>query len=63
MIYRTCTYCGARLDPGERCECDGHEQPEIEMTKRPAAKKRTIYPREYNSESYIRQHWQEYDMR
>lgn len=21
MIYRTCPYCGAALDPGERCDC------------------------------------------
>ncbi len=20
--YRTCQICGARLDPGERCDCD-----------------------------------------
>ena len=21
--YRTCPYCGAHLDPGERCDCKG----------------------------------------
>ena len=21
MIYRTCQYCGANLDPGETCDC------------------------------------------
>lgn len=21
MQYRTCPYCGASLDPGERCDC------------------------------------------
>ena len=21
--YRTCEYCGAALDPGERCDCPG----------------------------------------
>lgn len=21
MIYRECEYCGANLDPGERCDC------------------------------------------
>lgn len=20
--YQTCPYCGANLDPGERCDCD-----------------------------------------
>lgn len=23
MIYKVCPYCGAHLDPGERCDCDG----------------------------------------
>ncbi|MDR1061791.1 MAG: hypothetical protein LBL83_11420 [Clostridiales bacterium] len=23
MMYRTCPYCGANNDPGERCECLG----------------------------------------
>lgn len=21
MFYRTCTHCGAHLDPGEKCDC------------------------------------------
>lgn len=63
MFYHTCTHCGAHLDPGEHCECDGHEQPEIDMVKRPVRRKRTTPPREYNTESYIRQRWLEYDMR
>ena len=26
--YRTCPYCGANLDPGERCDCqDKQEEP------------------------------------
>lgn len=24
MNYKTCPYCGAALDPGERCDCE-HE--------------------------------------
>lgn len=24
--YRTCPYCGANLDPGERCDCQDEEQ-------------------------------------
>ena len=23
--YRICPYCGAHLDPGERCDCQGKE--------------------------------------
>lgn len=23
--YRTCPYCGANLDPGERCDCRARE--------------------------------------
>lgn len=26
--FRTCPYCGAALDPGEKCDCDGPEQKE-----------------------------------
>ena len=33
------------------------------MARRPVAKKRTVYPREYNSQEYIRQRWREFDMR
>lgn len=24
--YRTCPYCGAHLDPGEVCDCQGKEK-------------------------------------
>lgn len=30
--YWTCPYCGANLDPGERCDCkdnDNHKKPSI----------------------------------
>lgn len=23
MLYKECPYCGANLDPGERCDCPG----------------------------------------
>lgn len=29
-----CDNCGAHLDPGERCDCDQYEQPEIETAQR-----------------------------
>ena len=29
----------------------------------PVAKRRTVYPREYNTEEYIRQRWREFDLR
>ena len=25
--YRTCPYCGAHLDPGERCDCQDEKEP------------------------------------
>ena len=24
--YRTCPYCGANLDPGERCDCQEEQE-------------------------------------
>lgn len=34
--YRTCPYCGAALDPGERCDCldalEAHSLPVQEAT-------------------------------
>ena len=28
MVYRTCPYCGASLDPEEKCDCrDNEEEP------------------------------------
>lgn len=38
MIYKTCDRCGAHLDPGEHCDCDGYEQPEAEMARIPQRK-------------------------
>ena len=26
MIYRTCSYCGAALDPCERCDCQNEKE-------------------------------------
>ena len=36
-----CDLCGAHLDPGERCDCEEHDQPELEMARIPQ-KKRTV---------------------
>lgn len=27
MHYKTCPYCGANLDPGERCDCRDEKKP------------------------------------
>lgn len=26
MFFRTCNYCGAALDPGEKCDCQDQKQ-------------------------------------
>lgn len=62
-MRKRCNRCGCYLDPGEWCDCDDHPEPEQEMARRPVAKKRTVYPREYISEAYIQQKWLDFDMR
>ena len=62
-MTKRCKFCGCCLDPNEYCDCEDHPQPEQEMARRPVAKKRTVYPREYNTEEYIRQRWREFDLR
>lgn len=32
--YRECPYCGASLDPGERCDCRDEEKKEDEREDR-----------------------------
>ena len=36
MLYRTCEYCGAHLDPGEHCDCreEGAATDDIYRTKK-----------------------------
>lgn len=35
MLYKECPYCGAHLDPGERCDCSGtNEQGGVEYRVR-----------------------------
>ncbi len=31
--YKTCPNCGARLDPGERCDCNKEKQDAPEQAK------------------------------
>lgn len=62
-MRKRCERCGCSLDPGEWCDCDEHPEPELEMARRPVARKPTIYPREYNPQSYIDRMWREFDMR
>lgn len=56
-----CERCGAHLDPGEHCDCEQYEQPEMEMARR-AAKPRRRKP-VYNSPEYLEQQWREFDCR
>ena len=62
-MRKRCKKCGCYLDPGEWCNCEDHPEPEQEMARRPVARKPTIYPREYNPQSYIDRMWREFDMR
>ena len=32
--YRVCPYCGAALDPGERCDCQNRKPPSMLRTSR-----------------------------
>ena len=61
-MRKRCKICGCYLDPGEWCKCDV-EAPEVDQPRRQVAPKRTVPPREYNTEAYIRQKWLEFDMR
>ena len=62
-MRKRCERCKCFLDPGEWCDCEDHPEPEQEMARRPVARKPTIYPREYNPQSYIDRMWREFDMR
>ena len=60
MRYR-CEKCGCYLDPGEQCDCN--EQECIDQPRRQVKHKKTIYPREWENESYIKTKFQCSDMR
>ena len=60
--FHECPHCHAHLAPGERCSCDGHDQPEIETAQRPQNKRP---PRREQSgmDEYIARVWREFDLR
>jgi hypothetical protein len=39
-MYRKCPYCGATLDPGEKCDCNENAAPDVEDPE--AAQMKTI---------------------
>ena len=39
--YRTCPYCGAHLDPGERCDCRADEKTALDATNIQDGEKKT----------------------
>lgn len=41
QVRYICNRCGAHLDPGEHCDCDQYEQPEVEMARIPRNKPTT----------------------
>lgn len=59
---KRCKKCGCYLDPAEHCDCEEQDQT-IDTPRRQVAPKKTIYPREWNSQEYIQQRWLEFDMR
>lgn len=54
-MYKTCPYCRAHLDPGEKCDCGGVPEPEIEAAqitrRRPARHPNTP---EQQLDAYVR---------
>ena len=61
-MRKRCEKCGCYLAPGEWCKCD-EDAPEVDQPRRQVVPTRTVPPREYNTEAYIRQKWLEFDMR
>lgn len=42
MIFKVCPYCGAHLDPGEKCDCQGtKKEAALLQQKRPQIKVHT----------------------
>lgn len=43
--------CGAHLDPGEHCDCDEYEQPEMEMARIPQHKPKVSHETFFDQEA------------
>ena len=39
MIYKKCPFCGANLDPGEKCDCDHGAQRDSDKNNNEKEKK------------------------
>lgn len=62
-MYKICMNCGAHLDPGDRCDCERREQPEVDMVKRPVAHQRRRRTLSEMEAAYVQQRWNDFDMR
>ena len=52
MYYTTCPYCGAHLDPGEKCDC--REEKTAKVSRREEIKKEpVVYFEEKNGQLRI----------
>ena len=58
--YKICRSCGAHLDPGEHCECEHRDVPEMEEAQRVLRKRR---PETDPNAEAVERAWREYDMR
>lgn len=43
MQFWTCPYCGANLDPGERCDCKKEMPPRVRPTPQAAGGKQLLH--------------------
>ena len=43
MYYNVCPYCGANLDPGERCDCTETEKPPADAGTSVGGSEKNIY--------------------
>lgn len=52
MLYRTCPFCGANLDPGERCDCQKKEPPTVQKTQQTAQEEITCSLFQYRTPAH-----------
>lgn len=54
-MFRQCPYCHANLDPGEKCNCDGIPEPELQAAQI-ARKKPARHPQapDHALDTYVR---------